>query len=105
MSLNHSQKGSDKVHIRDGTLNDIIGDRLKWPPPSNEKAPWSLKEEAATKKQILDQTEQIKTLQRKLDEAMHALKGKQSQEKESSNEQPEEEKQQAYTASGTAHQK
>ena len=65
---------------------------MKWPPPSNEKVPWSLKEEAATKKQILDQSEQIKSLQHQLEEAFQAIKNIQSQASGQDNEKPEKDK-------------
>ena len=47
---------------------DILGNRSTWPPPQHEKVPWSLKEEAATKQQLLDQADLIKNLQRQLEE-------------------------------------
>ena len=42
--------------------------------------PWILEEEAIAKQQILDQSKQIKSLQHQLDEAIQAMKSKQSQE-------------------------
>ena len=53
-----------------------------WPPLSNEKLPWTLKEEVATKKQILEQAEMIKGLQHQLEEARQTMKGEEVESKE-----------------------
>ena len=71
MSFVRSQVDSflNESSFGDGTLRDILGNRSTWPPPQHENVPWSLKEEAATKKQILEQADLIKKLQRQLEEA------------------------------------
>ena len=48
---------------------------IVWPPLTNEKMPWTLKEEAATKKQILEQAKMIKDLKRRLEESERIKKG------------------------------
>ena len=74
---------------REVSMNADIGDRMKWPPLSNEKLPWTLKEEAAMKKQILEQAEMIDCLQRQLEEVRQAMKSDHPCEEESSKEQKE----------------
>ena len=44
------------------SMNADIGDRMTWPPLTNQKLPWTIKEEAATKKQLLEQAEVIKVV-------------------------------------------
>lgn len=48
--------------LADGSLKDVIGGHPKWLSISNSKNPFTLKEKAATKKQLVEQATPIKKL-------------------------------------------
>ena len=68
MSLVRNQINSifNESSFVDGTLRDSLGNWNVWPSLSKEKVPWSLKEEATTKQQVIEQAEIIRKLQLQL---------------------------------------